>query len=184
VTVSAYPVVSFTSDTTSGFPVLQVTFENTSTPFSQSNFVWDFGGYVLEDNAQFVTFPFEDPGTYNVVLTGSLNGCESSSSGQIVVFPFDPPIITSPNVFSPNNDNANDLWQFITFTNVREIEFVIINRWGNVVFESSDLNLSWDGKNKGGDDVSEGVYFYKYVVLGFDEKTYEGHGSITVVREK
>lgn len=182
VTVSPYPTISFTSDLTEGYPTLNVTFENTSSA-GATDFVWDFGGYTLPSNSPFVTYPFENPGIYDVVLTGNLNGCESTANAQITVFTFDPPVVVLPNVFSPNLDNTNDVWQFITMTNTKELELVILNRWGNVVFESNDLNAAWDGKLPNGADATEGVYFYKYVIIGMNTQTYDGHGSITLVRE-
>jgi gliding motility-associated-like protein len=182
VTVSPYPTISFTADPTEGFPTLNVTFENTSSD-GATDFVWDFGTEILASNSEFVTYPFETPGTYDVILTGNLNGCESTASGQIIVLPFDPPIVVTPNVFSPNSDNTNDVWQFITLTNTKEIEFFILNRWGNVVFETSDLNPTWDGKLPNGSEAAEGVYFFKYEILGWNGETYEGHGNITLTRE-
>jgi gliding motility-associated-like protein len=182
VTVSPYPVVSFTADPTEGYPTLNVNFTNTSTA-GATDFVWNFGGYIFPSNSTIVTYPFDTPGTYTITLTGNLNGCESTGTGEVTVWPFDPPDILAPNVFSPNADGNNDTWQFVTLTNTREIDLTIINRWGNVVFESKDLDASWNGKLQNGSDAPEGVYFYKYIVLGWNGQTYEGHGNITLVRE-
>lgn len=182
VTVSPYPTISFTSDPTEGYPTLNVTFENTSSQ-GATDFVWNLGGYILESNSTIVNYPFDTPGLYNVTLTGNINGCESSATGQITVFNFDPPTIALPNVFSPNSDNSNDFWSLIDLTLAKELNIVIVNRWGNVVFESNDLNVMWDGKTPSGTDAVEGVYFYKYVMLGFNGETYEGHGNITLIRK-
>ena len=182
VTVSPYPVISFTPNPTEGYPTLDVAFENTSSVGS-TGFVWNFGGNLVPSNAPIVNYPFSSPGIYNVTLTGNLNGCESSAEGQITVFNFDPPVVVVPNVFSPNSDNTNDSWQFVTLTNAKELNVVIVNRWGNVVFESNDVNMSWNGKMTNGADAIDGVYFYKYILLGLNEETYEGHGHITLVRK-
>ena len=59
---------------------------------------------------------------------------------------------------------------------------MIFNRWGEVVYESSDLLQSWDGKSKAGQLVKDGTYFYKIEVrpkLGGVEKT---SGFLTVIR--
>jgi gliding motility-associated-like protein len=95
---------------------------------------------------------------------------------------YGPPEITLPNVFTPNGDGTNDFWQFVTLTKAAEIEIQIVNRWGNLVFESSDLNFSWDGKILNRMDAVECVYFFKYTVLGLNGLSYEGHGKITLVR--
>jgi gliding motility-associated-like protein len=182
VIVTPYPTISFTQDVTEGYPVLNVNFTNTSSP-GASNFNWNFGNGSLASNNVNVTNPYNNPGVYTVTLTGSLNGCSASATSTVTVFNFDPPIIEAPNVFSPNGDATNDLWQFITLENVATIEFVIVNRWGNVVFETTDLNLSWDGKTQNGSDAAEGVYFYKYTIVGLNGLEYIGHGHLTLVRQ-
>jgi len=182
VTVSPYPTISFTSDVTEGLPPLIVTFENTSSQ-GATGFIWSFGQWIAENNQQFVPYTYTEPGVYDVVLTGNLNGCAASATGQITIFNFDPPEIVTPNVFSPNSDNTNDVWQFITLTNTKELELVILNRWGNVVFETTDLEPTWNGKTPNGSDAAEGVYFYKYTITGLNSEIYEGHGSITLVRQ-
>jgi len=65
-----------------------------------------------------------------------------------------------PNAFTPNSDGNNDLFVPITNCQVVEVEFQVFNRWGEVVFETSDPQLNWDGTNLQGEDLAEGVYFY------------------------
>ncbi|MBX7181308.1 MAG: gliding motility-associated C-terminal domain-containing protein [Bacteroidia bacterium] len=67
-----------------------------------------------------------------------------------------------PNTFSPDGDGTNDFftpfpgWRF-----VQKVDIRIYNRWGNLVFQTTDPNISWNGKikNSGGTCV-DGVYFY------------------------
>ena len=69
------------------------------------------------------------------------------------------PSIEIPNVFTPNKDGINDLFR----TNDEGLlnkEMIILNRWGNVVFEGSGSE-GWDGTNKNGKECVEGVYFVK-----------------------
>jgi gliding motility-associated-like protein len=69
------------------------------------------------------------------------------------------PSIEIPNIFTPNEDEVNDY--FITHDEgLIDKEMVILNRWGNVVFESNELD-QWDGKDQKGRECSEGVYFVK-----------------------
>jgi gliding motility-associated-like protein len=68
--------------------------------------------------------------------------------------------ITFPNIFTPNNDDVNDFYIPLSFSGVKNIDFVILNRWGNVVYESKTQEIKWDGKVDG-KEASEGVYFYK-----------------------
>lgn len=91
------------------------------------------------------------------------------------------PTVNPPNVFTPNGDGTNDLF-FMNVTNATSVELVIINRWGNVMFEQKGLNPSWNGKTDSGVPVDDGVYFYRYIVNGFNDQTLEGHGFVQLVR--
>nr|MBP7307629.1 gliding motility-associated C-terminal domain-containing protein [Saprospiraceae bacterium] len=65
-----------------------------------------------------------------------------------------------PNAFSPNGDGHNDIFKPYPFKFVNKVEFKVFNRWGNLIFETSDANLNWEGKTKSGNDVPDGVYYY------------------------
>ncbi len=66
-----------------------------------------------------------------------------------------------PNVFTPNNDGSNDLFVPFPYDFVEKIELKIYNRWGLLVFETSDPDVNWDGVNKNTNQpCPEGVYFY------------------------
>lgn len=77
-----------------------------------------------------------------------------------------------PNVFTPNNDNQNDL--FVPRRNqfVNSINMTIFNRWGQMVYETTDPNINWDGTDmKSGEQLKEGVYYYVCEVF---EQTSDG----------
>jgi gliding motility-associated-like protein len=66
-----------------------------------------------------------------------------------------------PNVFSPNNDGQNDIYQPMRTSYVERVEMRIFNRWGLLVFETEDPDINWDGKITGTDQlVAPGVYYY------------------------
>ncbi|MBU2650248.1 MAG: gliding motility-associated C-terminal domain-containing protein, partial [Bacteroidetes bacterium] len=93
-----------------------------------------------------------------------------------------------PNVFTPNNDHINDFFTPIpeTVASVEKIEIKIFNRWGNLVFETIDPWINWDGKNqKNNVDCAEGVYFYVcdvYIITLQGIKKFTLQGSITLIR--
>lgn len=70
------------------------------------------------------------------------------------------PIYNLPNVFTPNQDGANDMFIPYPYCFIESIEIQVFNRWGNLVFETTDPDINWDGKNLQGKDLAEGVYFY------------------------
>lgn len=82
-----------------------------------------------------------------------------------------------PNVFTPNQDGANDTY-LVSGKGIIEYNIVIINRWGNVVFESTDINSPWDGTSKGTPCV-EGVYFYNIKAKSITQE-YNKQGHITL----
>jgi len=91
------------------------------------------------------------------------------------------PDIYAPNVFSPNGDGSNDLF-FLTYKNLKSLHLMIVNRWGNVIFDktSEDVLLNnpvWNGYN-----AEEGVYFYRYVATGLTGNEIEGHGFVHLLR--
>ncbi|MBN8677304.1 MAG: gliding motility-associated C-terminal domain-containing protein [Chitinophagales bacterium] len=66
-----------------------------------------------------------------------------------------------PNAFTPNGDGANDLftpfpgWRFVA-----SIDLQIFNRWGNLVYQTSDPAINWNGTNEQGKELASGTYFY------------------------
>lgn len=71
-----------------------------------------------------------------------------------------------PNVFTPNNDEANDIFKT---EGLRESDVIqIFNRWGIKVYETNG-NAAWDGKNTSGQPCSGGIYYY--VIQGTQSKT-------------
>lgn len=82
-----------------------------------------------------------------------------------------------PNVFTPNQDGANDVY-LVSGKGITEYNIVIVNRWGNVVFESNDINTPWDGTSNG-TPCQDGVYFYIIKAKSLTQE-YDKHGHITL----
>jgi gliding motility-associated-like protein len=181
INVLPFPIALVTSDVQSGNPVLDVNFANGS-QFG-TTYDWDFGnGNTYTSNLTDATSQsYANPGTYIVTLVSSNGLCSSVDSLEIIVMPFGDPEVIVPNVFSPNEDNTNDIF-FLTHVYTEKIYIVILNRWGNVVFETTDPDPKWDGTAPSGQEVTDGVYFYKYVATGINGTEIKGHGDITVVR--
>ncbi len=70
------------------------------------------------------------------------------------------PDYTLPNAFTPNGDGSNDMFIPYPYRFIDRIEIQIFNRWGGLVFETSDPDINWDGKNLQQNDLAEGTYFY------------------------
>lgn len=85
-----------------------------------------------------------------------------------------------PQIFSPNGDGLND-FLYVLGSEIDEVEFIVYNRWGEKVFETTDVNIGWDG-NFRGKKAQPGVYVY-YLKAGLNtSETITQSGDITLVR--
>jgi len=85
------------------------------------------------------------------------------------------PIIYIPNSFTPDGDEHNNIFLpvFTSGYDPFNYELLIFNRWGQIIFESHDASVGWDGSYSGdGHVVQDGVYTYKiiYKVKRTDER--------------
>ena len=66
-----------------------------------------------------------------------------------------------PNIFTPGEDNFNDSFVPFPYRYIQSINLTIYSRWGNIVFETTDPVINWDGTNQDSKLMcSDGVYFY------------------------
>jgi gliding motility-associated-like protein len=128
--------------------------------------------------------PIASPMTTTTYLVEGINdfGCVGSTSVTIYVIQLIPEIVI-PNVFTPNADESNDFFSVSGFEHHKDFQIVILNRWGNAMFTSTDPNFTWNGQDQSGLEATEGVYFYLITGLSpYDGKPKEFHGFIHLVR--
>ncbi len=87
-----------------------------------------------------------------------------------------------PNIFTPNNDQDNDVYYPAKAFNINAYHILILNRWGEVVYEADDFNKGWDGTIKG-KEASEGVYFWLVDYTDSYGQSAQLHGNLTLVRD-
>lgn len=173
------PTASFTPDVTQGPLPLAVTFTNQSS--GASNFSWVINGAYSSPSATTFNFnnTFTSAGSQTVTLIAYNGTCSDSMSVVIIVD--EGFSIEIPNVFTPNNDGVNDHFT-IKSTGVKEITLEIYNRWGQKMYEFSGAKAAWDGVTGAGNNASDGTYFYFIKATGYDGKTYEKQGSVSLFR--
>jgi gliding motility-associated-like protein len=146
-------------------------------PVSGSDFDWVYqwmlGGVDLPGRI-FDTIMAKEPATYSLMVLDTLTGCQ-----DIFNFSFTDQNceLTIPNVFTPNADGINDVFEILNLEHYPVAQIVIYNRWGKKVYEHTDYyNNWWDGQGH-----PDGVYFYviKYERMG--EVRY-AQGSVTIIR--
>lgn len=103
---------------------------------------------------------------------------------QIIV-KYPPMEYSFPNIFTPNGDAQNDMFKLINPQGIADFDIVVLNCWGNVVFEGNKVNFNWNGKVKNsGADCDDGTYFYKANLKGFDGTEKAEHGFVQLSRDK
>ena len=117
--------------------------------------------------------------TYYVAGT-DLRGCVDTASVRITIEYDDDPVL--PSAFSPNGDGENDLARIINLKYNKLVAFRIFNRWGQVVFFTTDVNQGWDGTFNGvPQDL--GVYQYLFSTTHPDGKGLRSYkGNLTLLR--
>lgn len=189
VIVHPLPTASFTASpwsTTFDAPTIQF---DAITGSGITDLAWTFGDGGTGDGVS-PAHTYSTIGTFPVLLTVTdVNGCVGEAEGQVQVLPsYD---ITIPTGFTPNpnggsggaydpNDLSNDVfYPFVQF--VKEFQMRIFNRWGELVFESNDVRIGWDGYYRG-QLSQQDVYVYHMNIRFVDDKVVEKRGDITLFR--
>ena len=86
-----------------------------------------------------------------------------------------------PNMITPNGDGANDFFQIEADSDFQVKWLRIYNRWGEMVFSTTDLSNQWDGSHRG-KPLNPGVYVYYLEVHCPDNKPYQKFGNITLIK--
>ncbi len=123
-----------------------------------TDWYWVFGqqGTASRKNP---TFTFRDTGVAKVqLIVGTTFNCNDTIAKSIYVEPFISYFL--PTSFSPNFDGLNDEFAGVGYyESMKSFSIVITNRWGEVIFQSTNPAFSWNGKTQNtGRDVQEGVY--------------------------
>lgn len=151
---SLHPLVGFIQE--------PVNFIDSSEYFSGNGntWLWTFGdGNSSTDSA--TTHSYLAPGTYNVCLyISSTLGCVDTVCDTIKIIPN---TLILPNVLTTNGDGVNDVlyFQYLPYYGVSSLS--VYNRWGEVVFESSDYKNDWAPTH-----LVDGTYFYIIRIPGQD----------------
>lgn len=136
---------------------------------NQTSLVWSNGA---------TTNPIEGQSGQTYEVTAS-NECYSQTASATIFEKLCD--VQAPNVLSLSSVDGNNTW-YVKADGLKEFNCIILNRWGNVIYEYSDPNGSWDGKGPSGNNVAEGTYFYTLKAKTEIGEELEKHGFIQVVR--
>ena len=105
-----------------------------------------FSDYLWQDNTTNQTYTVTKTGEYIVQVTDTA-GCSATDSIQVTVDCSD---IFFPTAFTPNNDGRNDLFGAAgNVASARNYSFNVYNRWGQLIFHSTNPYQKWDGRING-----------------------------------
>ena len=160
--VEDLPIASFIPSTTELNNMnTEMDFENTST--GATDYIWDFG----DDSANSTEFepthifPDEEASSYMIQLIANTPlGCSDTAWHTINVV--EEVIYYMPNTFTPDQDNYNETFKPVFTSGIDPYDFsmFIYNRWGEIVWESHDASVGWDG-TYGGKLMQDGTYTWK-----------------------
>lgn len=171
-------------------------FSDMSTPGdgTLTKWLWIFGDNTVDSSGANVTHAYTTKSGFITVTMGVTDeyGCSDTATHQILVLES----LKFPNIFSPNGDGINDKfepWEGQKSGYYLSFEMEIYNKWGALVWKRKceapncpnyeDENFWWTGKNKQGNDVPEGVYYWVVYAKPESEKgDMILNGSITLVR--
>lgn len=138
-----------------------------------------FSNYLWNTGATTTTLTIKQPGTYWLEVKDK-DGCKGRDTVVVNLQQCMEGFYIA-SAFTPNNDGKNDLFRPLLFGKVTKFKFSIFNRYGGLVFETSDLQKGWDGKAAG---VEEGTHAYvwtcEYQFEGKEKKVEKG--TVTLLR--
>ena len=148
-----------------------------------TDYKWNFGDYspLVYDRNTSYQFDISKSTTYDVWMVATSEfGCKDSTNLQILVF--QELLYYVPTAFTPNDDGNNPLFEpiFAAGFNPDDYKFQVFNRWGQLLFESNNHQIGWDGTYNG-KLVQDGTYLYKIefgIERSTERKTITGHFSL------
>lgn len=147
------------------------------------NYLWE--NLMTGDTASTSTFRATESGLYSLTVLTSPDSIFVSDTVEVI---FDAKCckMLVPNAFTPNGDGRNDQFRPIMPDNcmITSFEMQVFNRWGKMIFETTNPNDGWDGRD-GSNDAPADVYAFrlKYTAIGNENEISEStQGDVTLIR--
>lgn len=155
---------------------LPISFQNTSD--GSQFWDWDFnnGNY---SNQHSPNTTFENSGWIDVQLIATNEiGCKDTIQKTIYIKPEF--YFYAPNAFTPDGNSFNNAYS-VSVIGAKEIEFMIFNRWGDLIYSTTDIYFEWNGSYSG-ELAPDGVYVYRSKVTDMEGLVHEYYGTINLLR--
>lgn len=132
-------------------------------PTAVQNLEWLINNSTYNQNP--LTLSFEPAGTIPYLFTLNLtNGCSYNATGSIdIIESILLEEMVFPNIISTNSNTDNNRWAIDSlYENCASFELQILNRWGQMIFNTNSSQKTFEGKNENGESLPEGIYFYVF----------------------
>ena len=135
-------------------------------------------------------YTFNESGTYNIMLKTYLREEGIELDSTVISITISESRLEFPNAFSPNDDDINDIYgakgvndpnSSAHWRSIVEFHGYIFNRWGQKLFEWTDVSKGWDGTFNGS-PVKQGVYFVLVKAKGADGREYNIRKDVNLLR--
>ncbi|MEK7227021.1 MAG: gliding motility-associated C-terminal domain-containing protein, partial [Bacteroidota bacterium] len=155
-----------------------VSFSNASQ--NSSSWQWTFGS-ADSSSLENPSYSFPQYGSWNVQLIAFNDaGCTDTALQKIFIAP--DVFINLPDAFTPNGDGNNDAMNIFHAGIAKLIDFRIYNRWGELVFQTTNINAGWDGTFRG--KLQDTGTFVYYITAESAENNlrFSRKGTFTLIR--
>jgi len=145
-----------------------------------TQFAWNPSTYLNNSLIEHPLFRSNKSINYTLTRTEVLTACKVEDIYKMDVS--DLVVVSIPKAFTPNNDNLNDILKIEYGAGLKVFHFLkIFNRWGNIVFQTTNLNQGWDGNMNGiPQEMDAYTYFISYVT--YKDEPVSKTGSFILLR--
>ena len=144
-----------------------------------TSYLWSFdnGDYSFEENP---IYDFSNTQSYNVSLIAT-NGFGCQSEMIRIVHIQSEFTIFIPDAFTPDGDGINDVFE-AKGNGIEDFEMQVFDRWGGIIFESTSIELGWDGADYAGLPTDDGIYLYHIAVYDINDRLWVYNGELNLMR--
>ena len=182
ITVIASPLLASSVGASVDQPIVLpgTTVQLSATPPSGVNYSWFPPNAVSDPSIADPTALITQTTTFTVTISDSV--CTVSDQVTVTVYELncDEPDIFVPDAFTPNGDGNNDIL-FVRGRFLTRMELKVFDRWGELVFETTDQSQGWDATYKG-KPVDPAVFVYWLEATCADGQEFFKKGNVTVIR--
>ncbi|MFK7946153.1 MAG: T9SS type B sorting domain-containing protein [Saprospiraceae bacterium] len=157
-------------------------------PFSKNQFICEGDSIWIGTSTENLTYEWSNGGSGRLTKVWELGTYTANISNGCIDITKTVEVLTSdaccpvfmPNAFTPNGDTQNDVYQAYTSCVLNSFELIIFDRWGTVIFRSTDQNQGWDGTYNG-KSLSPGIFIFK---VSYNDGTFNHieTGDLTLIR--